>query len=204
MTKLYILPQKPFYLVRHGETEANALRIAAGGKHDSPLTAKGKLQADRLATKIRDLNIRPAHIYHSTLSRARDTAHIANTHVGVTMSAHDDLIEHVFGEWEGVSWDMLRAYREQGITDPPGGETMDAFSERIIKIFTAILAQEHDTPPMMVAHGGVFNAMGHAYGLQRRTISNCEMHFYEPDNGNAAYPWRVTILHTEDEGLPPL
>lgn len=199
MTKLHILPQKPFYLVRHGETEANARQVAAGGKHDTPLTQKGKEQARRLAERIYELDIRPAHIYHSSLSRARDTARIANTHVGAGMTEHHDLIEHIFGEWEGVSWDMLRAYRAQGIIDPPGGETMQEFSDRIIRIFTVILDAPHDEPPMIVCHGGVFNAMNHAYGIERRVVSNCEMHFYEPDASNSAYPWRMKILNTEDE-----
>lgn len=199
MTDTIILPPKAFYLVRHGETEANAKRVAAGGRHDTPLTAKGKLQATRLAEKIRDLGIKPGHIYHSSLSRARDTAHAANTHIQTGMTEDHGLIEHVFGEWEGISWDMLRAYREKGMIDPPGGETMVEFSRRVTTTFSTILNRPHTAPPMLVAHGGVFNAVSYAYGQERRLISNCEMHFYEPDNSNPSYPWKVSILHTEEE-----
>ena len=104
MTTSFLLPQKPFYLVRHGETEANAARIAAGGYLDTPLTQNGILQAKTLADKIKALDIKPSAIYHSSLSRARDTATHINKHLGLSMTEVPDLIEHIFGDWENKDW----------------------------------------------------------------------------------------------------
>ena len=71
------IPDKAFYMIRHGETEANAARIMAGSI-DTPLTEHGKIQADIARQVIEKITIKPAAIFHSHLSRARDTASIIN------------------------------------------------------------------------------------------------------------------------------
>ena len=57
-----MLPAKAFYLIRHGESEANKAQIAAGGGIDSPLTEKGQQQAKDLAPLIASLEVQPTVI----------------------------------------------------------------------------------------------------------------------------------------------
>lgn len=59
-----------FYMIRHGETEANAAQIMAGSM-DTPLTENGITQAKEAAKIVEALNIKPQAIVHSHLSRAR-------------------------------------------------------------------------------------------------------------------------------------
>ena len=96
-----MLPAKPFYLIRHGETVANVARIMAGGGSESVLTENGQNQAKTLATVIHNLEKRPTKIIHSPMVRARDTAGFINEALDLVMHEIDDLREHMVGEWEG-------------------------------------------------------------------------------------------------------
>ena len=87
-----ILPAKAFYMIRHGETEANKAQVMAG-QTDSPLTETGKQQADLAGQPIQKLEIKPRAIVHSDLSRARDTAAAINTYISVDMHQDADLGE---------------------------------------------------------------------------------------------------------------
>ena len=60
-------------LVRHGESEFNAKKIIS---EDSPLTKKGKLQAEALGKKLKKDKIKINKIYTSNLSRSKETGKI--------------------------------------------------------------------------------------------------------------------------------
>ena len=67
-----------FYFVRHGESEGNAARIFTG-QTDSPLTERGRRQAEAVATEL--ARVKVDRIVSSDLSRTRDTAEaIAKPH----------------------------------------------------------------------------------------------------------------------------
>lgn len=59
------------YLVRHGETRANAQHVYQ--KPSEPLSAKGASEVARLVHEIEALA--PTHLYTSDFKRARETAH---------------------------------------------------------------------------------------------------------------------------------
>lgn len=59
------------YLVRHGESQANAGERATGGDNETGLTEKGTLQAQNFADNF---NIKPDLIVHSPYFRAKQTA----------------------------------------------------------------------------------------------------------------------------------
>src|ERR1035437_7776960 len=125
-----MLPARPFYLIRHGETEANVAHITAGGKFDSPLTEKGLGQAHTLAPCLNQLERAPALIYHSSMIRARDTAQVLNEKLNLPMIKLQDLREHEMGEWDGLPRETVEPFLEQGIV-PPGGESESLFAQRI-------------------------------------------------------------------------
>src|SRR5512143_2148507 len=58
------------FLVRHGETDANAARVVQ--TPDVPLSARGREQARALATRLAGEGV--AHIVSSDLARADETA----------------------------------------------------------------------------------------------------------------------------------
>lgn len=194
-----MLPQKPFYLIRHGQSEANAAQIAAGGDIDSPLTELGKQQAQSLTNVIKFLHPVPGQIYHSHMQRARDTAFIINETYNLQMNAHPDIYEHRMGEWEGKTWDEVHPQLEKKI-DPPGGETIAEFADRIKLSFTEIIEKE-DKPPLIVAHGGIFHAIGAIYKYNVTTINNCHIHLFEPHPNSEIFPWQVWQFDIEDGRL---
>src|SRR5207248_196990 len=62
-----------FYFVRHGESEGNAAHVFTG-QTDSPLTARGRQQAEIVADEL--AKVKFDRIVSSDLSRTRDTAEV--------------------------------------------------------------------------------------------------------------------------------
>lgn len=183
-----MIPAKHFYMIRHGETVANAARIMAGSM-DTPLNDIGKEQA-RLASKIvSQLQIKPNVIVHSQLARARDTAHTINTALNVEMLEDQDFAELHAGDWEGVAYDLCNKLLS-GWETPPNGESFDEFITRLKRGKNKYLS-EKKAPVMIVCHGGVFRAFGKMYGLDVIGVRNCHLYEFEPHPENKKFPWKV-------------
>lgn len=192
-----MLPLIPFYLIRHGQSEANAAHITAGGRFDSPLTAKGRQQALDLAPFLSQLEIKPGSLYHSTMQRARDTALILNQSLNLPPVERDDLREHDMGEWDGQPWADVEPQLIAKI-DPPGGETEKHFSERIREALEYILEEAPAHPPMVVAHGGLFHAIGFMYSYAMGEVTNCHLHYFEPNKDSPLFPWKISQFDVVD------
>lgn len=80
---------KSVYVVRHGESEANVVRIYQGS--DSPLSEKGTQQAEFVAQRTRTLNAEV--ILSSPFPRALDTARAIERATGLPLEVHDLLRE---------------------------------------------------------------------------------------------------------------
>lgn len=90
---------KIIYLIRHGESVANAAGIYQGQGFNTPLTAVGQKQAQVLAQMTNQL---PANaIYTSPLKRALETAIIVNQTAKLTLVEDERLMEINHGSWEG-------------------------------------------------------------------------------------------------------
>ncbi len=183
-----MLPAKSFYLIRHGESVANVTHITAGGQMDSPLTETGREQARALKPFLPHLDIQPEVLYHSDMQRARDTALILNESLDLEAQEMHNLREHDMGEWDGQPWHLILPKLENGET-PAGGEGESAFAQRIQSTLTTIL--EKGKLPIIVAHGGLFHAMGFLYEYGMSNVQNCHLHYFEPFPAYTRFPWRV-------------
>jgi len=193
------LPAKAFYMIRHGETQANAAKIMAGSI-DTPLTEKGRLQAKSVQRIIKNLNIKPRTLVHSHLSRARDTAQIINEVINAPMHEDPDLAELHAGDWEGVPYEQCNRIFTSW-EDPPGGETFDAFTQRLQRGKTNAL-NTHDGPILIVCHGGVMRGFSKIYGLNIPSVfKNCHLYEFQPDPSNASFPWRVWSYGFDQENF---
>ena len=168
-----------FYLMRHGQTDANRHDLACGRGTDCALNAVGMGQALAAAKRLQRAGLVLQHIVHSPMRRARETAHIIGTHLGVAITERAGLEEQDLGTWEGLPWpDVLE--RLQSGHSPPGGESRDAFSLRIWHALagdpsfatqatsaTAGTQTKQATAPqtLWVAHGGTFFALGWPWQL---------------------------------------
>lgn len=155
-----------FWLIRHGETEWNALKRLQGWL-DIPLSETGRKQARQLGQFLRsdDFGHPMDAVFSSDLSRASETARLAlGDHMG-HVQERAQLRERCYGIYEGRDWALLNG------SDPErphvnfrkldqaveGGESLAEFAARIQAAFEE-LALEHPGKNVMVfAHGGVID-----------------------------------------------
>ncbi len=114
------------YLIRHGQTEWNEEGRIQGGK-DSPLTARGRRQAEAVAGSLKKNP--PVFLYASPLGRASKTASIIAKGYDIAVETDDRLCEHRWGDAEGLTldeidarWPDFRKRREQDKWNMPWPE----------------------------------------------------------------------------------
>ena len=153
--------QTTLYLIRHAATPANLQKPAKlqGCRMNPDLAPFGIRQA--IAT--RDfLAVRPVEvIYTSPLRRAARTAEIIAEPHGLTPLFVDDLTECDVGEWEGLSWEEIKAsYPDKYASyhaNPAahgylGGENFGQVYDRTIHAIDDILARHEGSTIVVVSH----------------------------------------------------
>ena len=138
---------RPFYYLRHGETESNAAGTIAGSL-DVELTALGREQARLAAKALAGAPI--TAIYASPLRRARETAQPIAEALGLPVTILEEIAERNWGDLEG----MPRHTQVIGVK-PPGAETPERFMQRVLSGFARIDSEL----PLIVAHSGVFRVL---------------------------------------------
>jgi len=145
------------FLIRHGETEGNALRIV---QHPHiPLSPRGVVQAERLAERLAGEGI--ASIVTSDYARAMATAERLQRATGAPLIVEPLLRERNFGDLRG------RPYAELGFDmfepdyAPPNGETWTVFHERVDRAWARVqeLAAAGGGRLAVVTHGLVCGSL---------------------------------------------
>ena len=154
-----------FCLVRHGETDWNTERRLQG-QLDIPLNAQGQRQARQLADAVAAAGHRFDALYSSPLRRAYDTAEPLAHAVGLSVATLPTLMERHFGAMQGArlgdaaqthpqAW---AAYAERSLHhDLYGGESIQAFADRIHAAVMQLARQHCGQRILLVAHGGVLD-----------------------------------------------
>jgi len=188
----------PIFLIRHGETEANASRIMQ--TPEVPLSERGLAQAERLAARLADAGV--TRILASDLSRAERTARALAGATGAPVELDPLLQERSFGDWRG------RPYAEIGRDPfaadalPPGGESWGDFHARVDRAWERVLALAASEAVLaVVTHGLVKHSVAARRvdlppGVPRPGRDGPPLRF-----GNTALtrivgpgPWRVELL----------
>jgi probable phosphoglycerate mutase len=154
---------RPFYYLRHGETDANAAGTIAGSL-DVELTVLGREQARSAASVLAHRPI--TAIYASPLRRARETAKPIAEALQLPVTILDGIAERNWGDLEG----MPRHTHVRGIK-PPGAESAERFMQRVLAGFARI-----DTEvPLIVAHSGVFRVLCRTLAIVETEgpVANC-------------------------------
>jgi broad specificity phosphatase PhoE len=167
MSSLHLL------LVRHGETVWNQ-ENRWQGHADVPLSETGRVQARRLARRLRAEGRPVRAIYASDLLRALHTAEILGEVLGVTPTPEAGWREMDIGAWSGLTtaeviarhaaeWERLRAGED---LPRGGGETFAQFQERILRSVARLIEQHPGEQVAIVTHGGAVRAfLLHCRGL---------------------------------------
>jgi broad specificity phosphatase PhoE len=143
------------YLVRHGESEANAAGVFAG-QTDSPLTAKGREQAKVVAKALQTVHF--DRIVASTLARTTDTAAEIAAGRAVQVETFEDLQEIDLGQAAGKPFDEIRGlpgYTGDGFTQWPGGESLDQVVKRAMRVIDRVVEESPGKTICIVGHGGI-------------------------------------------------
>jgi broad specificity phosphatase PhoE len=127
-------------LVRHGETEANAQRRLLG-RLESPLTARGRAQAQTLGAMLRPV----ARVVSSPLGRALDTASALGLDAPVEVD--ERWVEVDYGEYDGeplgaLPAEVWRQWRSDPRFRPPGGETLEEMGARVRAACAELFAED--------------------------------------------------------------
>ena len=133
-------------LVRHGQSEWNALNLFTGWK-DPGLTDQGRQEANQAGQLIQSLNLDFDVMFTSALVRAQLTGDIIlniikQTHIPTIKN--QALNERNYGDLAGLNKDDARAkwgaeqvqiWRRSFDTPPPGGESLKDTGERVMPYF---------------------------------------------------------------------
>jgi len=147
---------------RHGQSEGN-LTARWQGRTESPLTEVGRnqaAQAARYAPKVEAM-------YTSPQERARTTAEIIGSTIGLDPVSMDGLMEMAFGAWEDLTFEEVaetdpelfsRVFVDE--VDLPRGGTGETFSGAGTRISEAItsLAEASEGDFGVVSHGAAIRA----------------------------------------------
>jgi 2,3-bisphosphoglycerate-dependent phosphoglycerate mutase len=155
------------WLVRHGQTTANADGILSGWL-DVPLTELGEAQARFAARHL--VGIRFDGVWSSDLARALATARIA---WGEPIPDRR-LRELHFGELEGRKWGELGGDLEAALLEfrrfrAPGGEDLEMLRERVHGFLGGLTPGRH----LIFTHGGVVRLLTRDLGQDRFLPNGC-------------------------------
>jgi probable phosphoglycerate mutase len=158
------------YFVRHGESEANVLRVISNRGRVHPLTERGRAQTVDLAERLRPVGV--TRIYTSPLLRAVQTAEILSATLDVPYEITDALREYDCGVIEGrsdpESWAQHRAQRDEWLirrrwkTRIEGGESFLDMERRFAPFVRGLagdVAQRSGECIVLVGHGGLYACM---------------------------------------------
>lgn len=154
------------YLIRHGEAVCNVDQDAptAGMKGDLGLTARGKLQAERLRDRLAATGEITADVFiASTLPRARQTAEILAPAIGLPINWDDEVQELRVGNIDGVPWrkiaDTVPDFRKEPFRPlSSGGENWPQFVLRVATALERISSEHEGKTIVVVCHGGVIDS----------------------------------------------
>ncbi len=152
---------KKIFLARHGQTDANNT-LTFQGHIDNHLNSKGLLQANKLVNYFTNHNL--PKIYTSDLIRTVETAK-------PTADVHDSEIVKIpalkeisFGEWEGLTYDEIKAkwpkdietfFKKPAEVKISGGESFSEVQNRAWEAFKGIVQEYDDESDIfIVSHGG--------------------------------------------------
>ncbi|MEZ4657541.1 MAG: histidine phosphatase family protein [Caldilineaceae bacterium] len=191
-------------LIRHGETHWNTDHRMQG-QQDSPLTARGRAQAQAVAERLRHTTFH--HIYASDLQRVLDTAQPLAHYTGHEIRVERQLRERAYGVFEGLTFadaerehpEVFAEYSNDRYApdfEIPGAETVRQLSERGQAILQALVERHPGERVVIFSHGGLLAAilrhtLGVPLGVRHSfSLANGSLSLIE----HAASEWRVVTL----------
>ena len=181
---------------RHGETNENVAGISMGQGMEGNLNGTGLIQAQKLASCLKDERIHCAYI--SDLKRAVDTAsEVLKYHPETQAIYAPELRERNLGIYEGgprTRW--KKAMQESPlpfrIFKPEGGESYEELQERIGNFYSELIKKHANDTILLLSHTGALTML--FLKIFNRPIAPEEYEKFKPDNTS------VTICEVTTDG----
>ena len=188
------------YIIRHGETELNALAILQGWL-DAPLNEYGRFLSAETGRALKGVHF--DECISSPLKRARETAEILLRESGNedTPFTFDERIKEIsFGTSDGKKMDESDLPPEEArlfFTDPfnfpgyPEGETIAQLCERTQNFMRELIARDDGKTYLLATHGCALRAMLNPLYedpsdfWHQHVPYNCVINIIEAENGKA-------------------
>jgi 2,3-bisphosphoglycerate-dependent phosphoglycerate mutase len=155
-----------FCVVRHGETAWNA-EGRVQGQLDVPLSQAGVGQARAVARALSQERFDA--LYSSDLVRVRQTAAPSARRLGLAVSCDAALRERHYGVFQGMTYAEARTRlpadyarfrsKELDFDFGGGGESLSAFSARVLAYFEALCERHCGESLLVFTHGGVLEML---------------------------------------------
>tara|TARA_Y100000588_G_scaffold227058_1_gene240867 strand:- start:2536 stop:3156 length:621 start_codon:yes stop_codon:yes gene_type:complete len=193
------------YLVRHGETEDNALGIPQGLR-DVPLNNRGRFQAEAVAGWFRSRDL--TALISSPLLRTRDVARAIGAAKDIDVQEDIRLVEFDQGDLDGMPIpearrrypDFIERWRTEDPTDlrMPGGETYGEVQARMVEIIEEVAGKHPNGSVAMVTHNlAIKAALCHGFDVPlsvfrriRIDLAAVSVVEVEPERR-----WRVSLMN---------
>jgi probable phosphomutase (TIGR03848 family) len=169
-------------LIRHGINDMVGQKKLAGRLPGVHLNDEGKLQAESLADRLRDVPI--SAIYCSPLDRTQETAAPLARVKGMPVLIREGLSEVDYGDWTGQSLDELSKLEQWKVVQLypngmrfPGGDSMRDMQARMVNELEAIAADHPREIVAVVSHADLIKAalahyLGVYFDLFQRIVVN--------------------------------
>ncbi len=143
-----------FIFLRHGETQANELRVACGGDCELSLNPSGQEQMRQAAALLRESKYAPQLIITSNLDRTVQSAQIIQSELNpdAEILFDSDIKERSLGNWNGQSSSIINPQLAAGLT-PTNGESRAEFRTRTLLSFNRYLARYVHWPLIIGSRG---------------------------------------------------
>ncbi|WP_101757541.1 histidine phosphatase family protein [Oceanicoccus sp. KOV_DT_Chl] len=152
-------------LLRHGQTQMDDI---LRGRIDVALSDNGYQQMLQRVAPFISERLPWQQIISSPLIRCAQFARDLSAQHNTAMLIDDGFLEMDFGDWDGRSFDELKAedpelfaniWRQPQHYQPPGGETFAGFSTRINNAWQKMLTQHAGKHILLICHGGVIRSL---------------------------------------------
>jgi probable phosphoglycerate mutase len=153
------------YVVRHADAvpEANESFTIYDDYEAHPLSARGRSQAEAVASRFADLGI--VAVYASPVRRAWETAETIAEVAGVSVREEPDVTEIAIGPTDDsmplrdrLAWLAMIAIRDGSWRGVEGTEPSEAVRTRMLRALDAIAARHPGERVAVVSHAGAINA----------------------------------------------
>jgi probable phosphoglycerate mutase len=152
--------------LRHGQAQNNTARVLAGRTPGVSLTKTGIKQANDIGKFLKSFDI--SHIYTSPVERAKTTADIVGSHLGLPTTIDERLYELEMGRFSGMEYDelfarhgnvFLKFYQGDSTIEEHGVETFTQVKKRVLELVDHVCSTHHGKNVLLVTHMDPIKAM---------------------------------------------